>query len=565
MFGIKKKKCYSIIIGTFCGVISFLVLYGVGSLNFQNDAWIMQGYDGSDIVQHYAGWVNFREAPWKLPLGEMNNLGTTGSLVSYTDSIPIVAILFKLFRDFLPATFQYFGIYILLCFILQGIGAALLLERKKVSLIIQTSCVLLFTFSPVMIERAFRHTALASHFLILFSMLHYLNYRESLKQKEKGNLPGGLILQNCLAIMIHPYFLPITMMFTLLAIIEFLRIKHWKGVGNWSREIFEAGKCGFPVLILGNLIGVLGSGISPSRYGYGFFSMNLNAPFNPLSCGAYTWSTLLPVLPQRNGNYDGFNYFGAGILGLFMFVLIAALLNRYILADFTKRNAFVFIAILFMTGFAITNVITVNQWQIVIPMPDWLITLCGIFRASSRMFYFTWYVVLTGTLYFLIGLIRNARTIVVIILVFVCLQGVDLSKLVIQKHEMMNENVAAESILTDMELAQMLEGHTLIVTAPELDGEDCRKLAVLSGKNGMKITAYISPVKFPEKTIETEREYILLFEEKQFLKECIYTTSDTKQYNEWRALYPNTEIMKFYEGDGIYFAVPVISRGISDA
>lgn len=519
MFGIKKKKCYSIIIGTFCGVISFLVLYGVGSLNVQNDAWIMQGYDGSDIVQHYAGWVNFREAPWKLPLGEMNNLGTTGSLVSYTDSIPIVAILFKLFRDFLPATFQYFGIYILLCFILQGIGAALLLERKKVSLIIQTSCVLLFTFSPVMIERAFRHTALASHFLILFSMLHYLNYRESLKQKEKGNLPGGLILQNCLAIMIHPYFLPITMMFTLLAIIEFLRIKHWKGVGNWSREIFEAGKCGFPVLILGNLIGVLGSGISPSRYGYGFFSMNLNAPFNPLSCGAYTWSTLLPVLPQRNGNYDGFNYFGAGILGLFMFVLIAALLNRYILADFTKRNAFVFIAILFMTGFAITNVITVNQWQIVIPMPDWLITLCGIFRAS----------------------------------------------LVIQKHEMMNENVAAESILTDMELAQMLERHTLIVTAPELDGEDCRKLAVLSGKNGMKITAYISPVKFPEKTIETEREYILLFEEKQFLKECIYTTSDTKQYNEWRALYPNTEIMKFYEGDGIYFAVPVISRGISDA
>ena len=91
------------------------------------------------------------------------------------------------------------------------------------------------------------------------------------------------------------------------------------------------------------------------------------------------------------------------------------------------------------------SVITVNQWQIVIPMPDWLITLCGIFRASSRMFYFTWYVVLTGTLYFLIGLIRNARTIVVIILVFVCLQGVDLSKLVIQKHEMMNENVAAVS------------------------------------------------------------------------------------------------------------------------
>ena len=43
-----------------------------------------------------------------------------GTAISYTDSLPWVSIFFKLLRGMLPATFQWFGLYTLLCFALQG-------------------------------------------------------------------------------------------------------------------------------------------------------------------------------------------------------------------------------------------------------------------------------------------------------------------------------------------------------------------------------------------------------------------------------------------------------------
>ena len=53
-----------------------------------------------------------------------------GTYITYTDSIPYVAIICKLFAGILPETFQYFGWFTLGCFALQGIGAGLLIMRK---------------------------------------------------------------------------------------------------------------------------------------------------------------------------------------------------------------------------------------------------------------------------------------------------------------------------------------------------------------------------------------------------------------------------------------------------
>ncbi len=75
-----------------------------------------------------------------------------------------MSVLFKLLAPVLPAQFQWFGLYELAAFILQGMAAALVLGLFLYDLLpLAAGHGAGFAFSPIMIERAFRHVALSSH------------------------------------------------------------------------------------------------------------------------------------------------------------------------------------------------------------------------------------------------------------------------------------------------------------------------------------------------------------------------------------------------------------------
>ena len=70
----RKKIIFDYIVPTLLGTIIFLIIYGFTPLDVTNDAWIMAGYDEADLTQHYAGWVLFRSADWKFPLGMIESM-----------------------------------------------------------------------------------------------------------------------------------------------------------------------------------------------------------------------------------------------------------------------------------------------------------------------------------------------------------------------------------------------------------------------------------------------------------------------------------------------------------
>ena len=82
-----------------------------------NTSWLMVG----DAAQHYLGWAFYRNSPWTWPLGlnPLYGMEFSNSIV-FTDSIPLLAIPFKVISQFLPYPFQYLGIWVLLCFVLQS-------------------------------------------------------------------------------------------------------------------------------------------------------------------------------------------------------------------------------------------------------------------------------------------------------------------------------------------------------------------------------------------------------------------------------------------------------------
>ena len=99
-------------------LLAFFLVAGPFILDGRNIQWLGGNLDPA---QHYLGWALFQEGPWTFPIGlnPHNGLSFSNSIV-FSDSLPLFAILFKSLRDFLSQPFQYFGLWTLLCFVLQA-------------------------------------------------------------------------------------------------------------------------------------------------------------------------------------------------------------------------------------------------------------------------------------------------------------------------------------------------------------------------------------------------------------------------------------------------------------
>lgn len=375
------------LLGAMLGAAAFLLLYGFDPLNVTNDVFLRGGYVEQDIQQHYAGWLFYRSAPLSLPFCETPALNwPTGLSVAFTDSIPLFAAFFRLLAPVLPSTFQYFGLYTLLCFALQGGFAALLVGLFTPKNLLAVLGAVPFVFSPVLLERAFRHTSLAAHFLILAALYYYVQSHQQNRFAYKG-----LFALNCLTLALHPYFVPMTYAVTFALLAEYaLRNR------SFARPtLYLAGNLAGTLAVgwLFGLFGAGGSGAGGSGNSYGYFCMNLNALWNPSSRGL-SWSLFLPVQNQTLGNYDGFNYLGFGMLLALPALAVYALARRRgrTLFALLKRHAVLALVCVCLTVFAVSNVITANGAVLArLPLPQSLIALATTLRSSGRLFWPVYY------------------------------------------------------------------------------------------------------------------------------------------------------------------------------
>ena len=146
-------------LGAALGVLVFLAVYGVSPLDVANDAFCRGGYIEKDIQQHYAGWLFYRENAIGFPFCVTKAVNApAGVSVAYTDSIPLLAALLRPVANALGGTFQYFGWFTLTSFALQGGFGALLCGLFCESVPACAAGSLLFSASPILIERAYSLT-----------------------------------------------------------------------------------------------------------------------------------------------------------------------------------------------------------------------------------------------------------------------------------------------------------------------------------------------------------------------------------------------------------------------
>lgn len=411
--------------GGLVGCAVFFVLFGP-ALNPLWDDFCRGGFVEKDILQHYAGWLFLRESSIQFPLCFSNQINwPDGISVAYTDSIPLFAAIFRLFSNWLPQNFQYFGIFSLLCYFLQGGFASLILAELWNGFSRPIMGSILFSCSPILIERTLHHTALAAHFFILACYYYYLKSRSS-----KDLNCHTLWLLNAFSITIHPYLVPLCFSITFAMLVEYaLRTRRWKRALLFLSTDLAA------AVFLGWCVGLLGSGVAGgSDLLYGYFSMNLNALWNPVSVGNTVWSIFLPTQNQIRGNYDAFNYLGFGILICISIGIILLLIHPRIAFSKLRSHWCLAIVCLCLTTFAITNQITANGAALIsFSLPDVLLRLFSVFRSSGRFFWPVYYLLFLFALKTITELFHGKIFLIALISV-ICIQLADISPALISRY-----------------------------------------------------------------------------------------------------------------------------------
>jgi hypothetical protein len=334
--------------------------------------WILRS--NGDPVQHYVGWSFFRDAPFfQWPFGRNWAYGETlSSSIVFTDSIPLFAFIFRPFSSLLPAQFQYFGVWILSCFVLQAVFAWQLIShftRDNWQRIFATG---LFVLSPPMLWRLSGHEALIGHWLILAALCVFM--------QDRRKIPLWTLLL-CVASLIHAYLCAMVIAIWLADVIRRLAYKTTPA-RLLATEVVIA------VVCLGAVMTFAGYFISTSvsAGGFGYFRMNLLALFDP----SPIWSSFYSD-PYRNGDYEGFAYLGAGMLVLTVIALVALALRRRPIG--ANRRVVVPLAVLavVLMAYALSDHVALGPYELFhYRLPGFLRKVSSTFRVSGR---FGWPVV----------------------------------------------------------------------------------------------------------------------------------------------------------------------------
>ncbi len=370
------------------GFVAFFLITGGKILWPTYIDWLLAG----DPATHWIGWQYFRYTPLlQWPIGANPDLGMEiGSSIVFTDSIPLMAFLFKPLNVLLPDTFQYTGLWILMCFSLQSFFAWKLLSLFTKDKYLPLIGSIFFIIAPIGLWRLGGHYALFGHWVLLAGLYLYFTKDFSIYRWS------GLLASTAL---IHAYLLAMVLAIWSADLIQRCCLKHVSLIKALSYFIVGSTIVAFMMWAAGYFM--VGKGVG--LYGYGFARLNLLALIDPKDM----YSTLLPALKTAITAWtdaDGFNFLGLGMLALGMIAGYILLRNVTIISKTISKAKLIPILFISMGLFlyAISNRIAIGPYELLsYPMPPITEILTSAFRCSGRFFWPVYYAIYLAIFYIL--------------------------------------------------------------------------------------------------------------------------------------------------------------------
>ncbi|MEP7266946.1 MAG: DUF6311 domain-containing protein [Saprospiraceae bacterium] len=359
------------------GLIFTRIIIGWDKLNPVNTHWLL--LPGSDFSYHYLAWEYFKDTPWSWPLGRIQGYAyPMRNSVMYTDSIPIFAIIFKLFRSILPDDFQYFGIWHCLSYCLNTLFGVLIARSIGYNKWMSWLVSIFFTGAVVLIAR-FGHAALCGQWVILWALYVFIKRSEWQIGKSRLHLSANILVTS----FIHPY-----LFFMIIGLCTAISFQLYK---DGKQTIFQSIKLVLSFILIG-LLGWYMSGAFMFKGllsdGLGKFSANLNTFINAWDVGK-----LGPSFSYYgDGQGEGIGYLGLGILMLLLFISIYSIFYKRFKIIPIEINWFL-IACIFFFIFALSPKWTLGNHLVI----DWKYNdyISRTFRGTGRfiwpLYYFIFY------------------------------------------------------------------------------------------------------------------------------------------------------------------------------
>ena len=523
-------KWTQIAIGAALGALAFLLIYGVAPLDIMNTSWIMNGHVEKDITCDYAGFLHYINSAWKWPLGVIENIGYPyGNSIAMTAPNVFISLPAKLLSGILPFGAQYFGWWILLCYMLQGAAAAMLTGLFTNQLLAIIPAALVFITSPILAERSFRHCGLAIHFVILLAFYLYIKH---CRAPEQGFWWKTAFL-SAVSVAVFPYFYPMVLGLVTAALLQ-----------TWRRDkslktvcaVYAANLAVVP--LVGYPIGMFYAKGGAARSGYGYFSLNLNQPFNPISYGDIPWSRVMKVRPIVRGQYDAFNYLGFGVL------LCLVLLAVYFVAvrrakiikpalSILRRHFLLALLIAGFTVYAVSNVVFYGGLMLFeYPLPEIASKITGLFRSSGRIFYAVYYFIFILCVWGILQICKHKKRLAPLLMtLFLAVQIWDISPGLMWKHEYFAAEQSYENPWQSELLDYVGDNYDKLIFALN-PNTNTHELSVLLAQKGFVTNLNASPLESIHQSDEYVRYKIMLLQHGVVMQDEAYVIFDNALFHE---------------------------------
>ena len=454
---IKSREFLIYVIVAVLSAAAFCAIYGVRVLNPTYTDWMISGgsisqvhldlnndwrpYAG-DLPQHYLGWKAYRASAWHFPIGMIDNLaGPELISVVFTDSIPALAVFFKILSPILPDSFQYFGLWGLLCFILQGVLAARIIRKYTDNPAAVIPASLLFVFAPAMLWRMFFHTSLAGQWILLLAIEPIFDYDKYAQNPRKPVILTAVL--GLLTAFVHLY---LTLMCGMILI------------GICLQDVLKRRTAKRSIVLIGiyiltaaaatALLGGFSSPLAAGRDGLGWFSFNLNGFTNPQG-----WSAILQTKPMYiSGQYEGFAYLGAGCILLVFVSLILFFGSGRVKELWTRhwKTAAALLSIMIISvAFAASPIAAYGDrllWSM--NLPQWVWDMWSVFRVSGRFAWCAVYILMLCSCVMVCKLLSR-RSVGVLLAAVLAVQVYDIYPALQKKHQDYGNEVVYETPLAD--------------------------------------------------------------------------------------------------------------------
>ena len=383
------------------GSILTIFFVGYNNIGFTDTKWITN----YDSLSDFIALKFFLQDEWRFPIGLNSSYGELKNSIVFSGAVPILSIITKIFKDFLPYNFHYFSIWIMICFSLHIFFSYKLIFSLTKNINFSAVSTLFFLFTPILIQRLDMHLSLGAHWLLL--AYFYLEIEPNIKSK---NFYRTFLI--ILSSLVHFYFTIMMLLINLIfKTVIYLKYKNLKLFITENLIII------FFLLLSMYIVGYFSIPATDSLgFGYGFYKANFLTFFDSSPDRHFnSWSSFLPDISNTNGEKEGFGYLGLGLI-ITIFILI-----YYVFSDFSKlvKNnlQYIFIFIIFM-AIAFTTTLNIGEIKILdLKLPIFLYAPLSIIRASGRFIWPAYYLLIIFSLFAFYKLKFKTRYLLILILI----------------------------------------------------------------------------------------------------------------------------------------------------